>query len=317
MNQIFGPVPSRRLGRSLGVDLVPAKTCTYDCLYCEVGPTTHLTLKRQPDRVAGILRELEEFLQHTPDGCDYITLTGSGEPTLNAGLREVIQGIKALTGIPVAVLTNGSLFYREEVRREIAGADVILPSLDAGREETFRLINRPHPRLSLELLVSGLLALRQEFQGAIWLEVLLLKGINDGDAELTALRDLIRRLSPDKVQLNTAVRPVADPRAQPLGMAELTEIAGFLGPGSEVVAAPPAKTPPPGEGTDFKVLQMLARRPMTAEDVALALGQPLRQVKELLRRLVQTGRLRREYHQEQAFYRGFPTPRLEDTSLRV
>lgn len=317
MDHIFGPVPSRRLGRSLGVDLIPPKTCTYNCLYCEVGPTTHLTLRRRAYQVEGILRELREYLEHPPQELDYITLTGSGEPTLNLGLREIIQEIKARTGVKVAVLTNGSLCYREGVRREIAGADVLLPSLDAGREETFRRINRPHARLGLELLVSGLMSLRREFKGPIWLEVMLLKGLNDGEAELSALRDLIRRLAPDKVQLNTAVRPVADPSALPLSLAEMTAIAGFLGAGAEVVVQPPGKVPAPGEVPEEDVLKMLARRPMTAGDLALALGKPLEQVKTTLTRLVNSGRLAREVHLEQDFYRSLKAYDYQEVNLRT
>jgi|YNPNPStandDraft_1061719.scaffolds.fasta_scaffold00118_27 wyosine [tRNA(Phe)-imidazoG37] synthetase (radical SAM superfamily) len=317
MAHIFGPVPSRRLGRSLGVDLVPPKTCTYDCLYCEVGPTTHLTLKRRAYRVEEILRELKGYLEHPSQPLDFITLTGSGEPTLNLGLNEVIGAVKALTGVKVAVLTNGSLLYREEVRREIRGADVILPSLDAGREETFRRLNRPHPRLSLALLVSGLKALRREFSGAVWLEVMLLKGLNDGEEELTALRDLLRQISPDLVQLNTAVRPVADSQAQALDLAEMEAIAGFLGPGVEVVAQPPAERALPGEITDEEVLQMVARRPMTARDLALALGKPLKQVDRILGHLVSNGRLAREVHQGQDFYRSFPAFRSKEMNLHI
>jgi len=308
MSHLFGPVPSRRLGRSLGVDLIPPKTCTYNCLYCEVGPTTHLTRLRQAYRVAEIIRELENYLASPPVRLDYITLAGSGEPTLNLGLKDIISAIKALTGTPVAVLTNGSLFYLPEVRADLAGADVILPSLDAAREETFRLINRPHPGLTLDLVVSGLLALRGEFGGQIWLEVMLLRGLNDGDEELTALRRLIRSISPDKVQLNTAVRPVADEAAQPLTRDEMEAIAGFFGEGAEVVAGAHRAAPERREAADGDFLQMLARRPMTARDLAQALGLPLAQVEERLGQLTNAGLISRDVHQEQGFYRSFKTP---------
>ena len=201
MSHLFGPVPSRRLGLSLGVDLVPPKTCTFDCLYCEVGRTTHLTLTRRPHRVAEIIRELEDYLASPPGALDYITMAGSGEPTLNAGIGEIIAAVKSLTATPVALLTNGSLFYLPEVRAQVAAADVILPSLDAGREETFRQINRPHAGLTLDLVITGLKALRQEFAGQVWLEVVLLQGMNDNPEELAALKSLIGELSPDRVQL--------------------------------------------------------------------------------------------------------------------
>lgn len=303
MSHLFGPVPSRRLGLSLGVDLIPPKTCTFDCVYCEVGRTTHLTRTRQAYRVAEIIRELTEYLESPPESLDYVTMAGSGEPTLNLGIGEIIAAVKKLTKTPVALLTNGSLFHLPEVRAEVAGADVILPSLDAGRESTFQRLNRPHPGLSLDLLVSGLKDLRREFAGQIWLEIMVLKGINDNQAELTAIRGLLREFSPDKVQLNTAVRPVADASAQALTQEDMEAVADFLGGGVEVVAAARRVSPERLAVEDREVIEMLARRPMTARDLAQALGFPLAQVRERLGRLLKSGLVRRDVHQNQGFYR--------------
>jgi len=307
MSHLFGPVPSRRLGLSLGVDLVPPKTCTFDCLYCEVGRTTHLTRRRRPYRVKEIIQELEDFLATPPAALDYVTMAGSGEPTLNLGIREIIAAVKSLTDTPVAVLTNGSLFYLPEVRADVAGADVILPSLDAGREGIFRRINRPHPALSLDLVVSGLKALRREYAGQIWLEIMVLKHLNDNDEELSALKALLRELTPDKVQLNTAVRPVADNTAQPLTQEEMEAVARFLGEGTEVVAASRQISPERLAIKDRDVLDMLARRPMTAGEVAQALGMSLAQVRERLGRLLKSGLVHRDVHREQDFYRSLMT----------
>jgi wyosine [tRNA(Phe)-imidazoG37] synthetase (radical SAM superfamily) len=307
MSHLFGPVPSRRLGLSLGVDLVPPKTCTFDCLYCEVGRTTDLTQTRRPYRVAEIIRELEDYLQNPPGPLDYVTMAGSGEPTLNLGLREIIAAVKNLTKTPVAILTNGSLFYLPEVRAAVADADVILPSLDAGREETFQRMNRPHPGLSLDLVVSGLKAVRREFAGPIWLEILLLKGLNDKEEELTAIKHLLRELAPDKVQLNTAVRPVADKSALALTQEEMEAVADFLGGGAEVVAAAHRLSPERLAVKDRDLIEMLARRPMTAVDLAQALGFPLAQVRERLGRLAKSGLVHRDVHQDQDFYRSLLT----------
>jgi wyosine [tRNA(Phe)-imidazoG37] synthetase (radical SAM superfamily) len=303
MSYLFGPVPSRRLGLSLGVDLIPPKTCPFDCLYCEVGPTTHLTCKRQPFRVAEIIRELEDYLQNPPAALDYITMAGSGEPTLNLGMGEIIAAVKNLTQTPVAVLTNGALCHLPEVRAELTGAAVILPSLDAGREKTFRRLNRPHPSLSLELLVSGLKALRREHPGQIWLEIMLLKGINDNQEELTALKELVEELAPERVQLNTAVRPVADEAAQALSLEDMDRVADFLGEKAEVVAAAQRRSPERALIKDREMIEMLARRPMTAADLAQALGFPLAQVRERLGRLLKSGQVHRDVHQDQDFYR--------------
>jgi wyosine [tRNA(Phe)-imidazoG37] synthetase (radical SAM superfamily) len=307
MSHLFGPVPSRRLGLSLGVDLVPPKTCTFDCLYCEVGRTTDLTQTRRPYRVAEIIRELEDYLQNPPGPLDYVTMAGSGEPTLNLGLGELIAAVKNLTKTPVAILTNGSLFYLPEVRAAVADADVILPSLDAGREETFQRMNRPHPGLSLDLVVTGLKAVRREFAGPIWLEILLLKGLNDKEEELTAIKHLLRELAPDKVQLNTAVRPVADKSALALTQEEMEAVADFLGGGAEVVAAAHRLSPERLAVKDRDLIEMLARRPMTAVDLAQALGFPLAQVRERLGRLAKSGLVHRDVHQDQDFYRSLLT----------
>ena len=165
MGHLFGPVPSRRLGRSLGVDLIPPKTCPYDCIYCEVGPTTCQTGERFSYQTEAIIEELADYLKDPGVKPDVITLAGSGEPTLNLGLGRIIREIKAMSQIPVAVLTNGALLYLPEVRRELAAADIVLPSLDSAREETYRAINRPLPELPLESLLEGLRAFRQEYRG--------------------------------------------------------------------------------------------------------------------------------------------------------
>jgi wyosine [tRNA(Phe)-imidazoG37] synthetase (radical SAM superfamily) len=303
MAYLFGPVPSRRLGRSLGVDLVPRKTCPYDCIYCEVGPTTRQTLRRGAFHTDDILRELESYLARPGAAPDFITLAGSGEPTLNLGLARIIAGLKRLTATPVAVLTNGALLYLPAVRQALADADVVLPSLDAGRAHTFRIINRPHPSLTLERVLDGLEAFRREHRGSIWLEVMLLNGINDGEEDLAALKRAIRKIAPDKVQLNTAVRPVLEKLAQPLGPQELAAIAAYLGPGAEVIAEFRRAPEAPVMTRDETFLAMLARRPMTARDLAETLGLPLMVVESCLRRLQQAGLIQEDRYQGKKFYR--------------
>lgn len=304
MAHLFGPVPSRRLGRSLGVDLIPPKTCPYDCIYCELGPTTHHTRDRREYHTDLIIRELEDYLGQRAGEPDYITLAGSGEPTLNLGLGTIINRIKKMTATPVAVLTNGALLDLPEVRRELAAADVALPSLDAAREETFRAINRPLPGLTLDQLLAGLAAFRREFSGQIWLEVMLLQGLNDTAEELAPIRRTIRDLAPDRVQLNTAVRPVVEERARPLSRDEMTAVARFLGGPVEVIASfNGAAAPMSGVGDDADFLEMLSRRPMTAADVARALGLPLNLVQKRLKDLYKSGVISHSLYQDQGFYR--------------
>jgi len=303
MTYLFGPVPSRRLGRSLGVDLIPRKSCPYDCLYCEVGPTTHQTLDRFEYQTEAIIEELRAYLARPAVEMDFITLAGSGEPTLNLGIGRVIQAIKEMTATPVAVLTNGALLYLPEVRREVAAADVLLPSLDSAIEETWRAINRPLPEMSLAQMIEGLGALRREYRGQIWLEILLLKGLNDTGEELAALRRVIRRLAPDKVQLNTAVRPVVDEAAHPLNLEEMEAIAVFLGPAAEVIASCSRTAKAETSISDARFIEMLARRPMTAADVAQVLGLSLEVVQGRLKRLCKSGLVDYSLYQEQGFYR--------------
>ncbi|MEW6659345.1 MAG: radical SAM protein [Thermodesulfobacteriota bacterium] len=303
MTYLFGPVPSRRLGRSLGVDLIPRKTCPYDCVYCEVGPTTRQTLERRDYHTAAILLELTAYLRSPAAEQDFVTLAGSGEPTLNLGLGQLIQAIKEMSATPVAVLTNGALLCLPEVRRDLAGADVILPSLDSAREETWRAINRPLPEMLLAQMIEGLLALRREYPGQIWLEIMLLKGLNDTEEELSALRRVIEKVAPDKVQLNTAVRPVVDDAAQPLSEDEMQAVADFFGAGPEVIASCSRKAKAEATVSDARFIEMLARRPMTAADVAQVLGLPLGVVQEKLQHLEAAGRISCNRYQEQGFYR--------------
>ena len=270
---VFGPVPSRRLGRSLGVDLVPLKVCTFDCVYCQVGRTTRKTVSRDtfvPPKM--IVAEVREKLRSAPRP-DYITLAGSGEPTLHAELGAIIEGIRGVTDVPVAVLTNGSLLYDPEVRRACARADLVLPSLDAGDEEVFRKINRPAPGLTLERIVAGMAAFRKEYHGAIWLEVFLVGGVNTDPTHVRKIRALVERIRPDRVHLNTAVRPTAEPEVKPVSEAELADLCKLLGPHAEVIADfQHVHEAPEFAAKAEEVLALIRRRPVTTEEIAAGLG---------------------------------------------
>ena len=233
---LYGPVPSRRLGRSLGVDIVPVKVCTLDCIYCQVGRTTNKTIERAEYVPAEpIIAELEQTVSKKLEA-DYITIAGSGEPTLNSQLGKIIESIKKITKIPVAIVTNGTLFFMPDVRADCAKADVVLPSLDAGDEETFIKINRPHPDINIEKLVSGLCAFRHEYSGQIWLEVFLIDSVNTAPEQIAKINTAIGRIRPDKVQLNTAVRPTAYENVKKLTAQKLSDIAAQIGPNCEVIA---------------------------------------------------------------------------------
>ncbi|MEW6266340.1 MAG: radical SAM protein [Thermodesulfobacteriota bacterium] len=303
--RVFGPVPSRRLGLSLGLDLVPAKTCTLDCLYCEIGRTTVKTLERRSWNMADELEaELAGLLPECEARLDYVTLAGSGEPTLNLELGSIIERVKRLTEVPLAVLTNGTLLSRPDVRRDLAGADLVIPSLDSALEDTFRRLNRPAAGLDLSEYIEGLIAFRQGYKGRVWLEILLVSGVNDGPEELAALKAVVDRLEPDLVQLNTVYRPPAYDGAKALSAEALAGAADFFGPLAEPVTAfkRGRNAEQTGE-TEKDILALLARRPCTAQDVSHALGLDLTRVLPLLRGLTRSGRVLAETHNRETFYR--------------
>ena len=301
---VYGPVPSRRLGLSLGIDIVPAKVCTLDCVYCQIGRTT----ERSTDRrdffdVREVLSELEGVLAGGVQA-DFVTIGGSGEPTLNARLGELIDGIREVTDIPLAIITNGTLLFRADVRADCAKADVVVPSLDAGDAATFELVNRPAPDISIEKLVSGLAAFREVFSGQIWLEVFLIEGANTSPEQLVVLRSHIERIRPDKIQLNSAVRPVAEEGIEALSRDRLEAIARQLGENCEIVgAAPEAHMSPHIERTRDDVLSTLKRRPCSVDDLCCGLGINRHEAAKHLAYLVEQGHITSECREGVTYYR--------------
>jgi wyosine [tRNA(Phe)-imidazoG37] synthetase (radical SAM superfamily) len=286
---VFGPVPSRRLGRSLGIDLVPHKTCTYDCLYCQVGRTTQKTTARKSwVSVDEIIAELKSKLSTNPD---YITLSGSGEPTLYSDCGRLIEKIKQITDIPVAVITNGSLLFDRQVRRELLGADVVMPSLDAGDEETFKKINRPVPQITFDKMLQGLIDFRREFKGKYWLEVFLVAGLNDSVEQIEKIAACIEKIRPDKVQLNTVSRPPAE-NVKAVSRERLRQIAEKIYKNAEVIADFKGGEKTGGlKGKTDDIVEMLKRRPCSAEDIAAGLKIPLAEVLKSIEQLIKSGRI--------------------------
>ena len=311
MSYVFGPVPSRRLGLSLGIDLIPAKTCTFDCLYCQVGRTTLRTLETRPFvPVSEVVAELERKLQNTVP--DAITLAGSGEPTLHSRIDQVIAAIKEMTETKAAVLTNGSLFWREEVRERVMKADIIMPTLSSAFSNTFRMIHRPHPELKLDAIVEGLKRLRKDFKGQLFLEVVILAGINDREDEVEGIKTLIDQISPEKTQINTVVRPPADSRALPLGRKRMEEIRAFFGKDAEIVA----ETPVDGRGGEGDALvsgflDMVKRRPLRPVDISNTLGISIDAVENLVKGLLIKGYIRKQEHGGDVYYRPSPDQPVE------
>lgn len=227
---LFGPIPSRRFGISLGVDLVPFKTCTLDCIYCECGATTNLTLERQEfASTRAVESELEDYLTNHPPP-DVITFSGAGEPTLALNIGEIIDFIKRhYPQLPVVVLTNGTLFSDPRVRNDIMQADIVVPSFDAATQACSNKINKPHAKLNLETIIQGLIAFRQEYANTFWLEIFLLPEVNINEEELSALKQIVDKINPDKIQLNTLDRPGVDNTLVKASSDQMQQIADYLG----------------------------------------------------------------------------------------
>jgi wyosine [tRNA(Phe)-imidazoG37] synthetase (radical SAM superfamily) len=302
MSYVFGPVPSRRLGLSLGVDLIPAKTCTFDCLYCEVGRTTSKTIEPGPFvPLREVVDEIEKKLMKSE--ADTVTLAGSGEPTLYSRIHEVIDGIKDVTETKVALLTNGSLFWKEEIRKRVLKADIILPTLSSVFENTFRMIHRPHPGLDVTTVIDGLERLRQDYKGLLFLEIVLLAGINDTEKELEGLKTVINRINPEKIQLNTVVRPPADKRAISLDRKRLEDIKVFFGERAEIIAGVPVAAKKGKAETLIRdLLDMLKRRPLRSVDIANAMGLSPHDVEDLVKGLLIKGYISRQAHSGEIYY---------------
>jgi len=283
---LFGPVPSRRLGMSLGVDLVPKKVCSLNCVYCEVGRTTTLTLDRKEYiKYDTVVEELKNYFNNNRDP-DYITFSGYGEPTLNIRIGDIIQFIKQnKPGIPIAILTNGTLLYDKNVREELMEADVILPSLDAATEKVFRKINRPQKTLTLDKYVQGLVTFRNVFRGKIWLEVFILPDYNDNEKELLALKKAILKINPDLVQLNSLDRPGTKQNLRSTTKEELQQIIDFWKLDNvEIISAAEERKEILSYRKDAEaaIEETIARRPCTLDDLSIILGLHVNEINKYL-----------------------------------
>lgn len=303
---LFGPVPSRRLGMSLGVDLIPHKICSLNCVYCECGCTTTHTLERKEYvPVKEIYRELEDFFQKHPDP-DFITFSGAGEPTLHSRIGEVIGFLKKhRPGIPVAVLTNGTLLFLPEVRSELKHADLVLPSLDAATQAAFSKINRPVRNFQVERDIQGLKDFCAEFQGRIWMEVLILPGYNDDAENLAAIREVLAEIKPERIQLNSLDRPGTIKGLRAATEEELKGIADQWGlEGVEIIAPPADRKKQTSYRGDLEsvILETLSRRPCTLRDLESIMGLHVNEINKYLSTLEEAGRIEAVEQDRGTFY---------------
>lgn len=287
---VFGPVPSRRLGYSLGVDIIPRKYCNFDCIYCQIGKTTNKTSTRahffDPEAVA---KQVFDAVQNS-EKIDFVTFSGSGEPTLNENLGIIINELKKSMAIPLAVITNSSLLSLEDVRDDLKNADVVLPSLDAASVEVFKRINRPQAHISFKSIVNGLKAFRKQYNGRIWLEIMLIKGINDTEDELLNLKKIINNLNADKIHLNTVTRPPSEKSAGQLNHDELERIMKFFGNTCEIISDfEKDGIIKEQNGWNERIYEILKRRSLTIQDIIKITGAAGPQIQKQLKNMEKYG----------------------------
>ena len=307
-NHIFGPVMSRRLGRSLGIDLLPFKTCSYDCVYCECGATTHITTKRAEFfPTEEVISQLDTVLRERPT-LDYITFAGSGEPTLSLSIGRIIRHLKtAYPEYKVAVLTNGSLLGNKEVAADLSQADLVIPTLTSTSQETFEKIHRPYPGLLTKTIISDILEFRKEFHGEIWLEIFLIPDLNTSLEELASLRDVIDKIQPARIQLNTLDRPAAEDWVTAPDPGELENIRKYFAELKIPVDVAGVCCEQPdvcraGESTHEQILKTLRIRPSTVEDLASMTGLHHHEVAKYLSGLLEEGTVHIQRGKRGVFY---------------
>jgi wyosine [tRNA(Phe)-imidazoG37] synthetase (radical SAM superfamily) len=305
---LFGPVRSRRLGRSLGIDLVPLKVCSWDCPYCQVGATSDKTVERcEYTPLDGVLAEFDHWLAH--DGqADVITLSGGGEPTLHTRFGDVIEAIGARCKLRRILLSNGSLFMHPEVRAAACKAEVVKATLSAWNQDSLEALHHPHALLKFDSYLAGLKALRDEFAGEYWLEVFVVPGLNDRPDQLALVADLAGQIRPDRVHLNTAVRPARDGSVRPVPTETLDVLAQLFKPAAEVIAfvsTPDLSALAPQRqegGLNGRILDLIRRHPCSVADIAVSLNLAEIKAVEAVEALCRAGRVKRECRDRKEYY---------------
>jgi wyosine [tRNA(Phe)-imidazoG37] synthetase (radical SAM superfamily) len=299
---LFGPVPSRRFGRSLGIDLTPHKTCCFDCVFCQLGRTPAKTIIRgEYVPTDAVLSELDRWLRSGGEA-DYMTLSGGGEPTLHSRFGEVLDFIRSCGTIPSVLLTNGALLHLPEVRAAAGQSDIVKISLSAWDQPSFGWINRPHPQLSFDRMIEGQKTFRAQFDGQVWMEVFLVRGMNSSPEEVTKIAALAREIAPDRIHLNTAVRPPAEEFVTALSREQMAPLAHLFQPTAEIIADFSTPRSKPMQTNAAAILSMLKRRPCTAQQIAEGFGLHFNEVSKYLGRLMKEKKVRAERRKDVVYY---------------
>ncbi len=291
---VFGPVPSRRFGRSLGVNPLPRKTCNYSCIYCQLGRTPKLRTERKEFYPAETVVEgVRKAVERADEAIDYITFMGDGEPTLAANLGEMAEGVRTFWDGKMALITNGSLFYDEDVRRDAEHFDVVSPTVSAGDERTYRLIHRPPRSLSFEKVFEGLRLLKEWIPGKVWAEMMLVGGVNDSLASLLSIRKVVREIGPDRLYVTVPTRPPAEAWALPPSKESLRRVFDLFPEARDLTEPEEGPFLRNEEEREAEIVQIARKHPLREDQAFELLAMPfgLEGARDSLARMVQDGKL--------------------------